>query len=182
MRPLVTIHAVLGPGQESATSSPGEISVLHLPGGTTTTRWISRGASRPKGMASDAEHILNSRERTSSHCVLDLLDPDLDQIVLTDELDPRWHRGLPRLSSVMGDLQVQIAELGAKGRFGTLVLDFPGDFEARRLRKVGAWCRQQGLRLALLGRTTDAVVGDWLSILAPGSTAKDLADLLEEAD
>jgi len=97
MRPLVTIHAVLGPGQESATSSPGEISVLHLPGGTTTTRWISRGASRPKGMASDAEHILNSRERISSHCVLDLLDPDLDQIVLTDDRSVEAKEGSPGL-------------------------------------------------------------------------------------
>jgi hypothetical protein len=178
MRPRVRIHALLGTGSEPG-ASKASVSILHLPEGTTTSRWISRGASQSSSVAADAERMLNTGLPTSRHCILDLTEPDLDLIALTDELDPRWPRGLPRLVSVLGDVVAQIAGMGAKGEAGFVVVDIPGDNNVQRMRKIRAWCQIRGLGVALRGGL-DGQAPDWLRRLPEHCTASELAYLLGE--
>jgi hypothetical protein len=149
MRPVVRIHGLLGTGSDSGPA--GVASALRLPGGTSATRWLSRGLSRPRGLGAEIERCLNADDAVSRHCVLDLRDPAMDLVSLTDELDPRWNRGLPAFLSALVDLSAQLPELGAKGEFGVLALDCPGEDDARRLRKIWAWCRSQRMGLAVRG-------------------------------
>jgi len=176
VRPPIRVHALLGTGSGRDIPSGG-ISVLHLPGGTTTSMWISRGASHPKGLASEAERILNADLPVARHCVLDLTEAEMDLIALTDELDPRWPKGLPRMVSVLGDVAAQVAGLGAKGESGLLVLDLPGSNNVQRLRKIRSWCMIRGLGVALRGGL-DGTAPDWLRLLPEGGGPEDLAALL----
>jgi len=176
VRPRIRVHAVLGTGSGRDAPSAGT-SILHLPEGTTTSRWISRGASRAKGLATEVERLLNGDLPISRHCVLDLSESDLDLIALTDELDPRWPRGLPRMVSVLGDVAAQVAGLGAKGESGLLVLDLPGSNNVQRLRKIRSWCQIRGLGVALRGGL-DGEAPEWLRHVPEGSTPGQLAALL----
>jgi hypothetical protein len=179
MRPRVRVHALLGSGYESGARLNSGISILHFPEGTSTSRWISRGASQAKGLAAQAERLLNADLATSRHCILDLTDPDLDLIALTDELDPRWPRGLPRLVSVLGDVTAHLAGLGAKGESGLVVVDIPGNNNVQRLKKIRSWCQIRGLGVAIRGGL-DGDAPDWLRRLPEGCSPEDLAALLGE--
>jgi hypothetical protein len=175
----VRVHALLGTGSERDAVPDAGLSILRFPEGTTTSRWISRGASNAKGIASEAERLLNADLETSRHCVLDLTEPDLDLVAITDELDPRWPRGLPRLVSVLGDVAAQLAGLGAKGEAGLVVVDIPGDNNVQRMKKIRSWCQIRGLGVAIRGGL-DGPAPDWLRRLPKGCSPGDLADLLRE--
>lgn len=177
MRPRVRIHALLGIGSDPASDLSAGVSILRFPEGTTTSRWISRGASHSRGLAVQAERLLNTDLGTSRHCVLDLTEPDLDLIALTDELDPRWPRGLPRLVSVIGDVAAQLAGLGAKGESGLVVVDIPGNNDVQRLKKIRSWCQIRGLGVAVRGGV-DGEAPDWLRLLPERSKPEDLVALL----
>ena len=179
VRPRVRVHALLGTGSVPDPFPKTGISILRFPEGTTTSRWISRGASNSKGLSSQAERILNTDLETSRHCLLDLTEADLDLIALTDELDPRWPRGLPRLVSVLGDVAAQLAGLGAKGESGLVVVDIPGNNNVQRLKKIRSWCQIRGLGVAVRGGL-DGDAPDWLRRLPQGCPPTELAALLRE--
>ena len=177
VRPKVRVHALLGTGSERDALLESGISILRFPEGTTTSRWISRGASQSKGLAAGAERLLNEEMETSRHCILDLTEPDLDLIAITDELDPRWPRGLPRLVSVIGDVAAQLAGMGAKGEAGLVVVDIPGENNVQRMKKIRSWCQIRGLGVAIRGGL-DGDAPDWLRRLPEGCSPEDLANLL----
>ena len=172
MRPAVHIHSLVGSGVDSGSAGP--VSSLHLPGGTTATRWLSRGLSIGRGLGSEVERLLNGDAPTSAHCVLDLRDPSMDLVALTDELDPRWNRGLPRLQATLGELVAQFPALGAKGEYGAVVLDCPGQTDFQRIRKVWSWCRNQGMGLVVRGELPPLSL-DGSATVATGEGASGLA-------
>lgn len=158
MRPLFRIHGLLGPVRDRGVGQG--VSTLRLPGGTTTLRWLSRGLSRSGGLGTDLERELNAGHDVSAHGVLDLRDAGLDLEALTDELDPRWSQGLPRLQSGIGDLISMLPALGSKGEPGVVILDCEASPDPRRIRKIWSWCRTQKMDLVVRGEfNADGIEG-----------------------
>jgi len=158
MRPVFRIHGLLGPVRDRG-AAPG-VSTLRLPGGTTTLRWLSRGLSRSGGLGTELERELNAGQEVSEHGVLDLRDAEMNLEALTDELDPRWSQGLPRLQSAIGDLISLLPAMGSKGEPGILILDCEASPDPRRIRKIWSWCRTQKMGLVVRGEfNADGIEG-----------------------
>jgi len=149
-------------------------SVLRLPGGPTTTRWLSRGASQTAGWGAALERELNQDLEIAAHCVLDLTVAGMDLEELTDELHPLWDRGLPRILAAMDESRVQLAALGALACPGTFLLDLAASPSADRLKKLSTWCRKNDL--GLLVRCQAGMDGSWKGrTVAADASIADLA-------
>jgi hypothetical protein len=146
----IALHVLAGTPLAPA-SPEAKTSVLRLPGGTTTTRWLSRGASNSGGWGTALERHLNLELPVAAHCVLDLAEEGVDLESLTDELHPRWDRGLPRIRATLDEVRIQFASLGCHPTPGTLLVDLFHPPAADRLKKLSSWCKRNDL--ALLVRT-----------------------------
>lgn len=124
-------------------------SALRLPGGTTTTRWLTRGASSSQGWGTALERLLNRDAPLASHCVLDLAQEGVDLESLTDELHPAWDRGLPRIRASLDEARIQLAALGAQPSTGILLLDVMGPTADDRLKKLQSWCKRNEMTLVV---------------------------------
>lgn len=179
MKPTVRIHAVLGSGRSlEPTTRPRQPGIL-LPGGLTATRWLSQGASVSAGWPLSVEGALNEGDSWAAHCILNLSRPEIDLVVLTDELDPRYQLGLPMILAVLGDVSAQIASLGARAVPGWVLLDLDSPGDAQRVRKIHAWCTRQGLDIAVVGDVQGAQpLGLPIHPFQPLSVVRDLTDFL----
>jgi len=178
MRPAFRIHGILGVVRDRGVSQG--VSSLKLPGGISTSRWLSRGLSRSGGLGTELERELNAGSVLSGHGVLDLRDATLDLEALTDELDPRWSQGLPRLQSAMSDLNSVLPALGVKGEPGVLVLDCGAAPDPRRIRKIWSWCRAQKLGLVVRGEfNAEGIEG--LSVVGPDEGVLALARAVRDS-
>jgi len=153
MKPTVRIHAVLGSARSLEPTIRPRNPGLHLPGGTTATRWLSQGASRSQGWPLAVEGALNEGAPWAKHCVLNLSHPGIGIEILTDELHPEYQNGLPWILAVMGDVTAQLSTLGARAIPGWVLLDLDGHPDTQRVRKIQSWCMRQGLDLALVGQS-----------------------------
>ncbi|MBK9576575.1 MAG: hypothetical protein IPK50_01685 [Fibrobacterota bacterium] len=148
----VALHVVAGTPLP-APISESKTSVLRLPGGTTTTRWLTRGVSISGGWGTALERELNRDLSVGAHCVLDLSLEGIDLEGLTDELHPLWDRGLPRIRTALDEARIQLAALGCHPTPGTLLLDLHHPPAADRLKKLTAWCKRNDLFLLVRSST-----------------------------
>ncbi len=183
MKPTIRVHAVLGSTRSLEPTIRPRNPGLHLPGGVTATRWLSQGASQSVGWPLAVEGVLNEDCSCARHCVLNLAESEMGFEALTDELDPRYQRGLPRILAVMSDVSAQILQLGAKAVPGWVLLDLIAPGEARRVKKVQSWCTRQGLEMALVGEIL-GTVGQPPTILPyhPLTVIQDMATFLASQD
>ena len=181
MKPAVRIHAVLGSGRSLEPTTRPRHPGIRLPGGLTTTRWLSQGASSAAGWPLAVEGALNHGDAWASHCLLNLSRRDLGLHGLTDELDPRYPSGLPWILAVLGDVSAQVSQLGARAVPGWVLLDLDVPGDPQRLRKVQSWCARQGLEIAVVGEVEGgAAVSMPVRPFRPLSVVPDLAEFLAE--
>lgn len=174
-----TVHVLVGEPR-SLGDIPVRTSILSLPKGNSTTRWLSHGASSAQGWGAALERELNDGSSPSRHAVVDLCSPELDAGALTDELDPRWDKGLPHAAATAERTLLELFRLGAKTAKGWLLVDLLAPCPASRIRKIRGFAVANFWKLSVRAPIVEGAVpedvllvdvsiglAEWATLLAP---------------
>jgi hypothetical protein len=141
-----TVHALLG-GPSTLHGGGAGLQTFRLPDGThTTTRFLTGGTSRSSGWPLECERI-----GAGAYLLLHLGHASLSLHSLTDELDPAFSLGFPRLREALSDLAARLHPHKIAVRAGMcLIAPEAGEETVALLPKLRAQAKVCGLDVQAL--------------------------------